>query len=174
MLKSPEQFDFSKLKDQQKFDKLPDDKKQELIEKSHEEAFKVDKEYSYEEERKINWDDQLREIKNTGIILSDFLNQTIPLSLSLQNGLAFRIKNFKEVYNYLPDIQLNHLFFKKLNNLSEEINNTIIRGEKQINKNTSIDIYKVKEEDLEFLRKKNNLIRDLINNYYKGPGEKQD
>ena len=46
MPKSPEQFDFSKLKDQQKFDKLPDDKKQELIEKSHEEAFKVDKENS--------------------------------------------------------------------------------------------------------------------------------
>lgn len=122
------------------------------------------------QEREIYWDDQLREIKNTKVPLHDYLNQIIPLGLYLQDGHAFIIKNFREVYShYLSENQLNHPFLKKLSDVSMEINGIVARGGKQINKNARMDIFKIKEEDLEFLRKNNYLINDLIHNYYRGP-----
>lgn len=48
MPKSPEQFDFSKPEDQEKFGKLPETEQKELIEKSYEEAIEMNKENKIE------------------------------------------------------------------------------------------------------------------------------
>ena len=55
MLKSPEQFDFSKLEDQQKLDKLSKDKQDGIINKSQEEAQKINEEIKKKEITPDDW-----------------------------------------------------------------------------------------------------------------------
>lgn len=104
-----EKFDFSKIEDQKKFDNLPEKKKEEIVNKSREEAVKMEKKVKSGETKKVIDE----KIKETKIILTEVeeraKDKMIDELLKGYHIMAVKIKNesfsHKKEVILLPEVQ---------------------------------------------------------------------
>ncbi len=86
MPKSPENFDFSKQEDQERFDKLPGQEKQQRIEKAHEEALGVNEKVKQLEQLGLN--------REEAEIAQDALMKNASLETAVEHGKTESRLNF--------------------------------------------------------------------------------
>ena len=93
MPKSPEQFDFSKQEDQEKFDKLPEQEQSILIEKSQQEALKISEKIIKLKELGMSFEEA--EIASDSLISGENLEEAIKTG-RIKSRLNFITKEFSE------------------------------------------------------------------------------
>ncbi|EKE21774.1 MAG: hypothetical protein ACD_7C00127G0001 [uncultured bacterium] len=91
MPKSPEQFDFSKVENQQKFEEQPEEKRKECIEKSHEEAAKTEEDIQKIEKMELSPEET--SIARDSVVKGKNLGEAIS-SAQIEKGLDDIEKEF--------------------------------------------------------------------------------